>query len=172
MKQWYALYVKSRTEKKVLEAITRKGIEAYLPMEKKLRQWSDRKKLVEMPLMPGYIFVHVNNKEYDPALQTDHVVCYITFEGKAAPVREEDITALKQILQQNQIKVELTRDELEPGMQVEILSGPLVGIRGELIQLKGRHKVGIRIRQVRYTVMVEVPVSELAVLSSSGTNIS
>lgn len=167
MKQWYVLYVKSRSEKKVLEQLILKNIEAYLPLQKKLRQWSDRRKLVEMPLLPGYVFVHVNRKDYDRALKTDHVVCYITFEGKAAPVRDKDIEALKQILQQDQIKVELTRDDLVPGEQVEILSGPLMGVRGELIEIKGRHKVGIRIQQIRYTVMVEVPINQLAVTRHS-----
>lgn len=166
-KHWYVLYVKSRAEKKVLQDLKTKDIEAYLPMQKKLRQWSDRKKLVEMPLLPGYIFVRVGRREYDPALKTDNVVCYITFEGKAAPVRESDINALKKILEQDQIEVELTRDDLVPGEQVEILSGPLMGIRGELVEIKGKHKVGIRIQQVQYTIMVEVPVSQLAVIRSS-----
>ena len=56
-KNWHAIYVASRQEKKVLEALLNKKIEAYLPLIKTLRQWSDRKKLVEFPLMPGYVFV-------------------------------------------------------------------------------------------------------------------
>ncbi len=165
MKQWYVVYVKSRAEKKVLQSLEIKNIEAWLPVQKKLRQWSDRKKLVEMPLFPGYVFVRIDRKEYDPVLKTDHVVCYITIEGKAVPVRDRDIESLKRILQQDEIKVELTREDLLPGVQVEILSGPLMGIRGELIALKGRHKVSIRIKQIRYSVLIEVPVSELAVIS-------
>lgn len=164
MKQWYVVYVKNRAEKKVLQSLCGKNIEAYLPVQKKLRQWSDRKKLVEMPLFPGYIFVRINHKEYDPVLQTENVVSYITFEGKAVPVRDEDMHSLKQILQQDQIRIELTREDLSPGEQVEILSGPLMGIRGELVELKGKHKVGIRIQQISYTVMIEVPVTELAVI--------
>ncbi|WP_194831001.1 UpxY family transcription antiterminator [Prolixibacter sp. SD074] len=162
--RWYAIYVKSRSEKKVLQTLTEKGIDAYLPIYKKLRQWSDRKKLVEMPLMPGYVFVHITWKDYDRVLQTDHVVCYITFGGKAAPVRDEDIESLKHMLRQDKVKVELTREDLAPGEQVEILSGPLVGMKGELIQIKGKNKVGIRIQPVGYTVMVEVPISELAII--------
>ncbi len=164
MKQWYVVYVKSRAEKKVLQNLASKNIEAWLPVQNKLRQWSDRKKLVEMPFFPGYIFVRVNRKDYDPVLATEHVVGYITIEGKAVPVRDEDIRSLKQILQQDLIKVELTRDDLTPGEQVEIISGPLVGVRGELVQLKGKHKVSIRIHQIHYTVMIEVPVTELAMI--------
>lgn len=164
MKQWYVVYVKSRAEKRVLQSLTGKGVEAWLPVQKKLRQWSDRKKLVEMPLFPGYIFVRISRNEYDPVLKTENVVCYITFEGKAIPVRDQDIDSLKQILQQELIRIELTREDLVPGEQVEVLSGPLIGLRGELIELKGRHRVGIRIQQISYTVMVEVPVSELAII--------
>jgi transcription antitermination factor NusG len=162
--RWYAIYVKSRTEKRVQQMLTEKGITAYLPMQKKLRQWSDRKKLVEMPLMPGYVFVHITRLDHDRVLQTEHVVCYITFEGKAAPVRDEDIDSLRRMLHQDQIKVELTREDLTPGEQVEILSGPLMGMKGELVQIKGKNKVGIRLQPVGYTVMVEVPISELAVM--------
>ncbi|GET33777.1 transcriptional regulator [Prolixibacter bellariivorans] len=162
--QWYAIYVKSRSEKKVLQTLTEKGIEAYLPIHKKLRQWSDRKKLVEMPLMPGYVFVLITRKDYDRVLQTDHVVCYITFGGKAAPIRDEDIESLKRMLRQDKVKVELTREDLTPGEQVEIISGPLMGMKGELVQIKGKNKVGIRIQPVGYTVMIEVPISELAIV--------
>ncbi|MGV8092808.1 MAG: UpxY family transcription antiterminator [Mangrovibacterium sp.] len=167
MKKWYVVYVKSRAEKKVLQSLTGKNIEAWLPVQNKLRQWSDRKKLVEMPLFPGYLFVRVGRKEYDPVLRTENVVGYITFEGKAVPVSDRDIRALKQILQQDQIKVELTRDDLAPGELVEVLSGPLMGIQGRLIKLKGKHKVGIRIQQVQYIVMVEVPVKELAIIGKA-----
>jgi len=162
--RWYAIYVKSRSEKKVLQTLTEKGIEAYLPIHKKLRQWSDRKKLGEMPLMPGYVFVHITRKDYEPVLQTDHVVCYITFGGKAAPIRDEDIESLKRMLRQDKVKVELTREDLTPGEQVEIISGPLMGMKGELVQIKGKNKVGIRIQPVGYTVMIEVPISELAIV--------
>ena len=162
--RWYAIYVKSRSEKKVLQTLSEKGIEAYLPLQKKLRQWSDRKKLVEMPLMPGYVFVYITRKEYDRVLQTEHVVCYITFGGQAAPVRNEDIESLKRMLHQDKVKVELTREDLNPGEQVEILSGPLMGMKGELVQIKGKNKVGIRLQPVGYTVMVEVPISELAII--------
>jgi len=164
MKQWYVVYVKSRAEKKVLQSLTSKNIEAWLPVQNKLRQWSDRKKLVEIPLFPGYIFVHVGRKDYDPVLATENVVCYVTIESKAVPVREEDIHSLKKILHQDLIEVELTRNDLTPGEQVEIRSGPLMGIRGELVQLKGKHKVSICIQQIHYTVMIEVPVTELAVI--------
>ena len=163
-KQWHVLYVKSRSEKKVFMSLTEKGIEAYLPLHKKLRQWSDRKKIVEMPLFSGYIFVNINRSEYDNALKTNNVVCYITFEGKAATIRNRDIEYLKRILNQDNIQVELTTENLSLGDKVEILSGPLMGLRGELIEFKGKRKVGIKIEQINYTVMIEIPISNLVAI--------
>ena len=162
-KQWYVLYVKSRTEKKVFQSLSEKGIEVYLPLQQKLRQWSDRKKIVEIPLFPGYVFVNISRSEYDNTLKTSNVVCYITFEGKAAIIRTQNIENLKQILEQDKIQVELTTEDLVLGDKVEILSGPLMGLKGELVEFKGKKKVGIKIKQINYTVMVEIPISDLAV---------
>ncbi|HDO06779.1 MAG TPA: hypothetical protein ENG85_03760, partial [Bacteroidetes bacterium] len=69
-KVWYALYVRSRTEKKVAVELEGADIDFYLPLEKRLRQWSDRKKWVEEPLFRSYIFVHITQKEYYKVLQT------------------------------------------------------------------------------------------------------
>ena len=90
-KLWHVVYTRSRTEKKVCDELTINNIECFLPLQKKLRQWKDRKKWVEMPLMSGYCFVHVSRKEYDKVLQTNNVVCYITFEGKAAAIPDKQI---------------------------------------------------------------------------------
>ena len=162
-KQWHVLYVKSRTEKKVFQSFREKGAEIYLPLQRKLRQWSDRKKLVEVPLFPGYIFINLSRIDYDNALKMNNVVCCVTFGGKAAIVKDQDIEKLKQILEQDKIQVELTTENLSLGDKAEILSGPLMGLKGELVEFKGKKKVGIRIRQINYTVMVEIPIANLAV---------
>ena len=90
-KQWHVIYTRSRAEKKVQLELILKDIENYLPIQKKLRQWKDRKKWVEMPLMSGYCFVHITRKEYDLVLQTNNVVSYVRFEGKAATIPDSQI---------------------------------------------------------------------------------
>jgi len=162
--QWYAIYVKSRCEKKAWQKLTDKGIECYLPLHKSLRQWSDRKKLVEAPLLPGYLFVNINRKEYDATLQTEHVVCFVTHCGKAAPIREEEIETLRKILQPEEIKIEISTAELSTGQQVEVIAGPLLGMKGELIQLKGKKVVGVHIQQIPYTITVDIPIAHLRII--------
>src|SRR6188472_2452236 len=82
MKNWHAIYVKSRTEKKVGEALEARNIEAYVPVVKTMRQWSDRKKMVELPLLNGYVFVNITLKEQDVVLQTRGVVNFVRSEKK------------------------------------------------------------------------------------------
>lgn len=161
---WHAIYVHSRAEKKVFTELTMKGIEAFLPLQRKLRQWSDRKKWVEMPLISGYVFVRISRKEYDTVLQTDLVMQYVRFEGKAAIIRDQDIETLKRMLGQSDLNVEVTSEELQPGSQVEIVSGPMLGVRGELVSYRGNNKVALRIPPLGFTVLVESPGLNLAVV--------
>ncbi len=158
---WYAIRVKSRSEKKVYTDLTELGIEAYLPLQRKLRQWSDRKKWVEIPLISGYVFVYISRREYETVLRIYNVVCYIYFEGKAAVIREEDINLLKRMLGQVEVELEITPEELKPGQMVEIISGPLLGVIGELIDYKGKNKVALRIPPLGYTVLIEAPGKNL-----------
>jgi len=163
---WHAVYVHSRAEKKVHEELKFKGIESFLPLQRKLRQWSDRKKWVEVPLISGYVFVHITRKHYDVVLQIDNVMQYVRFEGKAAVIRDHDIEILKRMLGQSEVEVEITREELLPGMQVEIIAGPMMGIRGELISFRGNNRVALRILPLGFTVLVESPSTNLAILKT------
>lgn len=166
-KHWHVVYTRSRAEKKVLESLGSKNIECFLPLQKKLRQWKDRKKWVEVPLMSGYCFVHINRKEYDTVLQDSNVVCYITFEGRAAVIPEEEIQALHTLCQQNDFDVHVTRDNFEPGRQVEIIEGPMVGLKGEMVEIRGKHKFAIRMEQINTSILVEVPCSALSLVPES-----
>ncbi len=159
--QWYAIRVKSRAEKKVNALLAEKGIESYVPLQRRLRKWSDRKKWVDIPLISGYVFVHITRKEYELVLNTFNVVCYIYFEGKAAVIRDKDIQVLKRMLGQSELELEVTIEQLKPGQMVEVVSGPLCGVIGELIEFKGKNKVALRIPPLGYAVMVEAPEKTL-----------
>jgi transcription antitermination factor NusG len=159
---WHAVYVHSRAEKRVHEELKYKGIESFLPLQRKLRQWSDRKKWVEMPLISGYVFVHITRNHYDLVLQTDNVMQYVRFEGKAAVIRDQDIEILKRMLGQSDVEVEITKEEILPGTLVEIITGPMMGIRGELISFHGNNKFALHILPLGFTLLVE----------SSGTNLA
>jgi transcription antitermination factor NusG len=157
---WFAVYTKSRFEKKVYSHLSEQSIEAYLPLQKKLRQWSDRKKWIEEPLISSYVFVRITEKEYFRVLNTPGVVCYVSFSGKAAPIRDAHIETLKKILATGS-EFELTSEKIQPGESVEIVVGRLLGTQGELIQYKGNTKVLIRIGDTGHSLVLTIPVNHL-----------
>jgi transcription antitermination factor NusG len=163
VEKWYALYVSSRAEKKVEDELTKKGVENYLPLKTTLRRWSDRKKWVEMPLIPGYIFVRIMYKYYLTALQTNHVVAFVKFEGKPAIIPDKQIDFLKRMLKQTEYNWEISVEQLVPGQIVEIIAGPFIGLEAELISIKGKKRVGVRIEQINNVLLVDIPMEDLVV---------
>ncbi len=158
---WYAVYVKSRTEKKAQTELQLQEIETFLPLQRKLRQWSDRKKWVEMPLISGYLFVKASRKEYDLILQSNYVVSYVRFEGKAAIVPDYQIEYLKLMLKQDSSEIEITREKLKPGQLIEVVAGPLIGLKGKLQKIKGKNKVAIELEQLGYSALVEILAEDI-----------
>ena len=155
---WYAIYTKSRSEKKVHQELSFKEIEAYLPLHKRLKQWSDRKKWVEEPLIRSYVFVRITEKEYFNVLNTPGVVCYVTFGGKAAPIRDEQIDTLRRLLTTD-TELELVSENLQPGDPVEITAGHLLGLGGELVEYRGNKKVVIRLEQLQHSLLLTIPLA-------------
>src|SRR5664280_1326480 len=161
--KWHAVYVKSRTEKKAQTELQFKEIETFLPLQRKLRQWSDRKKWVEMPLISGYLFVKICRKEYDLVLQSDYVVSYVRFEGVAAVIPENQIDYLKLMLKQDNLDIEIIHESLAPGQMIDVVAGPLIGLRGKLVRIKGKNKVAVELEQLGYAVLVEILAKDIRI---------
>jgi len=153
--RWYAAYTKSRTEKKVLERLTEKGFEAYLPITRKRHQWSDRLKWVEEPLIKSYIFIRVNESEYYNAINIPGLVCYVTFEGKAAPIPDWQIDTLKMLLNEG-AEMEVSNERFASGQKIIVVSGTLVGMKGEMVEYRGKKKVLVRLGTTGTNILVTV----------------
>ncbi len=152
---WYAVYTRSRHEKKLMDLLMEKGIEAYVPMRKVLHQWSDRKKFVEEPIIRSYCFVKVDRKNYYEVLNTPGAVRYVWFSGKPASIPERQINALKIITGAN-LEVESLPDTFRPGVKVRINAGPLTGFSGELVSIARKKKVIIRIDQLKQVLTISI----------------
>lgn len=166
---WLAVHAKSRREKELERDMQRDGIEVYLPKINKLRTWSDRKKWVEMPVFPGYIFIKVSNKEYYWILQHPAAVRYVTFGGNAARIPEQQIEGVKRVLGLN-LDMEVTTDNFKKGQVVEINAGPMTGCRGEIINVSSKKKLLLRIKDIGYSLVVNVPPAYLET-TSAGTGL-
>lgn len=155
VKQWYAIYTKSRTEKKVSELLTERGIDHYLPLQKVLRQWSDRRKWVHIPLFNSYIFVYITPKDFLRVLETQGVVCFIKFNNAFPPIPEYQINNLKIILGSSE-KFEISYDEFEIGEKVEIDSGKFKGLKGRLVEWRGKTRVLVHIDSINQNLIVDI----------------
>ncbi len=159
--KWYALYTRSRTEKKLHNLLVRKGIESFLPLQKTLKQYSDRKKWVEEPLMRSYLLVHISEKEYFDVLNTPGAVRYVSFEGKAAEIPESHVIALKNFINNRPGDIMVEMGKLSPGETMEVVRGPLKGTKGEIVEIRGSHRLLLRFEALNLCVHTEVDLGNV-----------
>ena len=158
--KWYAVYTRPRAEKQVYQRLVESEIETFLPLQKTYRQWSDRKKLVEKPLLSSYIFVKIKPRLFPVIFKTFGVVKFITFEGQPVPIPQNQIDNLR-LLINSDAEIEVTSEKFEPGDNVEVVSGSLSGLTGELIGKGSRKRVVVRLDNLEVNIVVAIPVTFL-----------
>ncbi len=159
--EWYALYTRSRFEKKMLRELTERRIEVFLPMREVLSRWKDRKKRIWLPLFPGYVFVnHINTPENRyRILNIPGAVRFVGFEGHADPIPEAQIQYVRRFLESS-----MAIDPypyMQVGTRVEVIVGPLKGIQGILVEKRGKFRFVIQVNLIRQAVSVEIDASDV-----------
>ena len=143
---WYAVYTRPRWEKKVASLLEEKGYEQYCPLNKTLRQWSDRKKVVMQPLFTSYVFVQVAEDKKWELLNVNGIVNYVYWLGKPARIRNEEIDTIKKFLNEFS-DVEVTEDKLAVNAKVRVKNGVLMNYQGILLEVSGS-KARVRIESM------------------------
>lgn len=162
-KQWMIVYTKPRCEKKVSNLLESIGIKNYCPIKRELKQWSDRKKYVDEVIIKSYVFVHVEESERLPVLQTPGVLNFVYWLRKPAIVRDIEMKNLMDFLAKYQNSpIEVT--EIPIGAQAKILEGPLISYEGEVVTVD-KNKVSIRLYSVGLEITAVVDKSALEVLA-------
>ena len=157
---WYAVYTAPRAEKKVSERFNEEQIEHYLPLQTVKRRWSDRIKDVIVPVINGYIFVHIPTSDFKRILNTYGAIAFVREAGAPVPIPDSQMERLRFMVDYSEEPVEFTPEQFEPGETVNICRGPLQGLMGELVHVKGKHKVIIRLESFG-CALTEVPLSFL-----------
>jgi transcriptional antiterminator RfaH len=156
--KWYPVYTNPRAEKKACEALNNKGIEVYLPLQRRLKQWSDRKKWVNEPFIKSYIFVRIREHEQTEVLMTKGVARFIYFSGKIASMPDRQINELK-LLIASPYELEVTETNLQPGESIIIKAGPLKGLKGEIISYRSQKQLALRLENLGYSIIVHMAAS-------------
>jgi len=142
-KKWYVVYTRPRWEKKVAGILLAKGIEHYCPLNKVMKQWSDRKKIVLEPLFKGYIFVRLEEAVKWDIKNIDGILNFVYWLGKPAVVKEQEIDTIRKFLQEFS-GVEVIERQLNVNSRVLIKQGVLMNYHGVIIEITGnRAKVNI-----------------------------
>ena len=165
---WYALYTRPRFEKKVADRLDSAGFEVWLPLHTVIREWSDRKKKMEVPLFNSYVFVHTEKNQLYHAVQVDGVARTVGFNGEPAQIREEQIDLIRKILIGPEA-FEVRETGFEKGEPVRVIEGTLKGSDGQWVEWRGKKRVALEMEQLNKTIVVEVPaayVEKLANLAS------
>ena len=160
-KLWYAIYVRSRHEKNVHSALMNKDIESSLPLKAVIRQWSDRKKKVQIPMFQGYVFIKINlNIDKLNVLQTPGIVKFIHFKNQIPAIPEEQIFWLDALLSsESEINYET---QYLPGNEAEVIAGPFKGLKGKVIKQKSVFRVVLWIDIIMQGISVEMDSADLA----------
>jgi transcription antitermination factor NusG len=154
--KWYALYTRPRAEKLVFKRLCEEGIETFLPLQKTYRKWSDRKKLVEKPLLSSYIFVKTNKKNFPRVYKTNGVVKFVSFEGQPVSIPQNQIDNLR-LLINSDAEIEVTSEKFATGDNVEVINGSLIGLTGELIKIGSKNRVVVRIDRLDQNLILKIP---------------
>jgi len=157
--RWYACRTRPRAEKRAGQLLKLCGVESYVPLLEQERQWSDRTKRVGFPLFPGYVFGQFSLAMVHEVLRTPGVVTIVRNDGNPAPVRSEELESIRLLVAcANAGSAPPEPAEfLEEGQEVIVAHGPFSGIRGVLVEGRGRARVVIRLSVLRRALSVQLP---------------
>src|SRR5882757_10097880 len=151
---WYAIYTKPRWEKKVHQLLLQKGIESYCPLNKVLKQWSDRKKVVEVPLFASYLFVNIAIEKQTDVRMTAGVVNFVYWLNKPAVINNTEMQALKDFVDVNE-NIMVQPIGLKEGDSVELDKGIFKGQKA-VVQKISKHKVELILESLQVKLVVGV----------------
>lgn len=160
--QWYAVCTRSNHEKCAAAQLDLRSIQHFLPLYETVRKWKDRRKRVQFPLFPGYIFVRIPLQERMRVLLAPGVVRLVGFDNRPVALPDEEIEALRSVL------VRGLHSEPHPylsvGRRMRITRGALEGLEGVLIRKKGRVRLVLSIDLIRQSAMIEVDSADVGVI--------
>lgn len=156
--KWYPVYTRSRAEKKAYDELNKKNITCYLPLKKTVKQWSDRKKIVEEPLINSYLFVYISTKEYAEVLMTNGISRFLYFSGKVASMPDQQIENLKLLLATD-VELEVLEYDIKAGETVIIKAGPFKGMLAETVSIRNKQRLVLRLENMGVAIEINTSMA-------------
>ena len=159
---WYAIRTRSRHEKRVHEQLAGRGVEPFLPLVTRVSRWKDRRKKIQIPLFSGYCFARFALPQKLLVLKAVGVVGVVGINGHAEPLPKEEIEAIQRL-----VAGPFRYDPypfLKEGMWVEVIRGPLMGVKGILVRKEPRDRLVLTVNLIRQAASVEIDTDDVAPL--------
>ena len=154
---WYLIYTRPRHEKKVHTRLGEINIESFLPTRKMLRTWHDRKKYIDEPLFPSYVFIYLNDRQnYYEGMETEGSLYYVRSGKEIARISDSIINSIKLVTTQVK-ELEVSDDKFQPGRRLVIGHGALTGLSCEIVECRGRQKALVRVDLLQRNILVTLP---------------
>ena len=153
--KWYVAYTYPKAERKVQRKVASIGVESFLPVSKVVRQWSDRKKKLEMPVFPNYIFIRATPHERHQTLNIRELVRFVSFEGNPVTISDKEIESIKTVLSMD-TKISNERFH-QVGTKVQITSGGFAGATGILVRKEGKQRLLVQLEALQQAFSVSLP---------------
>lgn len=156
MSHWYAAYTKPRSEKKATERLNKDGWEVYCPLKKEIKQWSDRKKMVETPFFTSYIFIRLENYEAQrvEVLTDPAVLNFVFWQGKPAIISDKEMKEVMDFFEKYE-KQNIVADKVDVGSKISLGVGPFAGKKGTVVKV-ARKKVTLVLEQLGIQLTVDL----------------
>lgn len=166
---WHVLYVKCQHEKKINSLLEEQEFDTFLPLVSTIKQWSDRKKKVQIPLFSSYIFINTNSKyDFFKVLNIEGVFKYIRFGNEYAKVREEEIFKIKNLLDvEGVFNVKVVENGFKKGDKAIINCGSLSNLECEILKTNNGNKILVRLESIGQNIIASVPPHYLTATSDN-----
>ena len=161
---WYAVLTRSNFEKRVAWELGRRGVDHFLPMIRETHQWKDRRKVVDVPVFPGYVFVHMTDREQDRShvLRSNGAVRILGSRAAIEPIPEMEIESIRLLLRSGVPFV--AHPFLREGAQVRVKKGALTDLEGVLVRFKNDSRLVVSVKLLARSIALEIDVDDVEAL--------
>lgn len=158
--RWFAVYTRSKCEKKALAGLIKKGIRAYVPLLKYTRIYGRKKRNVELPLISSYVFVKITKDQYVKVIEMSEILCFVRFSNNLISIPDHEIQLLQKIVGEAQ-NLRFDSENLVPGSPVEIIAGALTGLKGVLVSEMNKNEFIVELEHIGINLRMSVPLKNL-----------
>ncbi len=168
-KKWFAVYTRSRCEKKVALLLSKRGIVNYCPLNKKYRQWSDRKKCIFEPLFPSYVFVFIEESELVMVkCLSDFIINPVFWLGRPAKIKESEIQAIREFIEEFG-SVKLIKQKVNVSDKVRIIRGPFNNYEASVSGFKN-NMISVVLPSLGYMMLSEINHADVELVAPPMNN--